>query len=608
MAWTPQSDRETLPPHNLDAELGVLGSILLDNDVWQDVYKILPSPDAFYRESHRLIYQAIVDRMDIDGTVDLITLAAELESRRELDNAGGDDYLATLLDRTPHAVNARFYAQIVRQHALKRFIIEAVDGTLRDAYSDTFTGDEVLETLRERFEEVQMRVDATAVDESDCVREWPKFTDEEWACVTQGVAGDLIKLVEPVTEADPTAILFQFLVAFGNLVGRRPHYWVEQSRHHPAEFLVVMGATGSGRKGTGWKYVRDLFWELDPAWARDRVLTGVASGDSLIEAVRDGVTTLDGNGQVVADVGVRDKRTLILTEEFATVLKVSSREGNILSDVLRNAWDGNRLMNPTKKNPAAATNVHASIIGHITFEELETLLSDTSIFNGFANRFLWVCSKRSKELPYGGGLKPEDFEPIRVRLRHSLEFVRDVWGVLPHTLDDAEHAQLSGVEAPLLPVTHSAEAMPFWKEHYPALNRPTPGKLANFETRAAAHVNRLALIYAVLDRVETIERRHLEAGLILWTYSLRCVAWAFGAMKGEPDLKRLVEAMRRAGADGLSSRDLQRGVFKRKRSAEQVSRLLERLLALGQIEAREVKTSGRPKRLWVLASSRPAEE
>ncbi len=129
---------DRLPPQNLEAERGVLGSILLDNDVLHDVVPLLKVED-FYRDTHQIIYRAIRDLYDLGKAVDAITLADELTRRGEFEKIGGDEALAQILDRVPHAANAKYYAQIVRQKSVSRELIEAANEILRDGYSNTFT-------------------------------------------------------------------------------------------------------------------------------------------------------------------------------------------------------------------------------------------------------------------------------------------------------------------------------------------------------------------------------------------------------------------------------------------------------------------------------------
>jgi hypothetical protein len=103
------------------------------------------------------------------------------------------------------------------------------------------------------------------------------------------------------------------------------------------------------------------------------------------------------------DEGVEDKRLLVVEEEFGSVLKMCQREGNVLSNIVRQAWDGANLQTMTR-NPLRATDPHISIVGHTTRDDLLKYLTETEHANGFGNRFLWCSVKRSRLLPNGGAL------------------------------------------------------------------------------------------------------------------------------------------------------------------------------------------------------------
>ena len=107
---------------------------------------------------------------------------------------------------------------------------------------------------------------------------------------------------------------------------------------------------------------------------------------------------------------------MVVEPEFASPLRVSERDGNTLSPVIRQSWDTGRLRVLTKNSPARSTGAHISIIGHVTKDELLKYLTDTEAGNGFANRFLWVAVRRSKLLPDGGRLHTVDFAPLIRRL------------------------------------------------------------------------------------------------------------------------------------------------------------------------------------------------
>jgi len=104
-----------------------------------------------------------------------------------------------------------------------------------------------------------------------------------------GLAGDLIRVIEPHSEADAVALLVQFLAAFGNCVGRGPHIEIEADSHHTNLFGVLVGRSAKARKGTSWGHIRRLFEAVDPDWASERCQSGLSSGEGLIWAVRDPV-------------------------------------------------------------------------------------------------------------------------------------------------------------------------------------------------------------------------------------------------------------------------------------------------------------------------------
>jgi hypothetical protein len=109
-----------------------------------------------------------------------------------------------------------------------------------------------------------------------------------------GVAGRIVQAIAPHTESDPVALLTQFLVFFGNAVGRGPHFMVEADRHALNLYLVLVGGTSKGRKGTALGHVKRLFERCDPRWVDGCLTSGLSSGEGLIWAVRDGDPQPDG--------------------------------------------------------------------------------------------------------------------------------------------------------------------------------------------------------------------------------------------------------------------------------------------------------------------------
>ncbi|HOJ21035.1 MAG TPA: replicative DNA helicase [Armatimonadota bacterium] len=133
-----------VPPQSLEAEQATLGAMLLERAAIEKACELL-QPEDFYREAHRIIFQAAVDLSDRSEPVDLTTLAAELENRGQLEQAGGRPYLAALLDAVPTAAHVEYYARIVEQKAILRRLITV--------------GTEVVETCFGEVENIEDVVD-----------------------------------------------------------------------------------------------------------------------------------------------------------------------------------------------------------------------------------------------------------------------------------------------------------------------------------------------------------------------------------------------------------------------------------------------------------------
>jgi hypothetical protein len=239
---------------------------------------------------------------------------------------------------------------------------------------------------------------------------WPAVLGE---AAYHGLAGEFVHAIEPHTEADPVALLMQFLCMVGNCVGRESYYPVGSARHCGNLDFLLVGETSRARKGTGLAEVRGHLPAELGKWAKTCISSGLSSGEGLIERVRDRQTKMENNTKTGAqieieiDPGVSDKRLLVIEEEFARPLRVMARAENTLSATLRLAWDGGDLANLTRNSPLYATAPHVSIIGHCTRYELKRELDDVSMANGFGNRVLFYCVKRSKCLPFGGNVDPE---------------------------------------------------------------------------------------------------------------------------------------------------------------------------------------------------------
>ncbi len=102
-----------------------------------------------------------------------------------------------------------------------------------------------------------------------------------------GLAGKIVEAIEPYSEADPVAILVNTLTAFGSVIGSGPHFLVEKSEHHLNLFVVQVGKSAKGRKGTAWSTPKFMFKAVDSEWGEKRIKGGLSSGEGVVYAVRD---------------------------------------------------------------------------------------------------------------------------------------------------------------------------------------------------------------------------------------------------------------------------------------------------------------------------------
>ncbi len=147
---------ERTPPQDIAAEASVLGAMLLSKDAISDVVEKVTEAD-FYRPAHQTIFNAILDHYVHDQPADAVTIAAELTRRCELTKIGGASYLHTLVSGVPTAANADYYADIVRERAILRRLVEAGTRIVQMGFAGTGEVDEVVDRAQHEIYQVTER-------------------------------------------------------------------------------------------------------------------------------------------------------------------------------------------------------------------------------------------------------------------------------------------------------------------------------------------------------------------------------------------------------------------------------------------------------------------
>ena len=408
--------------------------------------------------------------------------------------------------------------------------------------------------------------------------EWPVLDN----AALHGLASEVVRLIEPHTEADPVALLVSFLSEFGAMLNRGPRLILDGSYHPLLFWPVLVGQSSKSRKGTAGRRIETLLSLADEGWTRGECKGTLSTGEGLAYAVRDArheEQPLKEKGRptgesvtVCVDLGIEDKRLFLVQSEFGAVLKIMAREGNSLSGVLRDAWDGLTLAPMTKANRVRATTPHIGIVAHVTKDELLRNLTDTETVNGFGNRFVWFAVRRSKELPFPGNPSESEISAL----------AREIRTVLPV-------ARACGALA------LSASARDLWAESYHDLSADRPGMAGALLGRAEAQVMRLSGLYAALDGQSLIDVVHLTAALALWHHADASTRMIFGDSLGDPVADAILKALRARG--DMTDSEISDS-FRRHKTAAELERAKGVLMQAGLAHCVTTETDGRPRIVW----------
>ena len=139
-----------VPPHDIEAEQAVIGSMLTDSDAVSSSIEVLKEED-FYREDNRIIYSAMLNLYNRAEPIDLITLKSELESMGKFDKVGGYEYLSALPDKVPTTANVIKYIKIVEEKSTLRNLIKTANEIIEMGYDPTEEIEDVMECAEKKI-------------------------------------------------------------------------------------------------------------------------------------------------------------------------------------------------------------------------------------------------------------------------------------------------------------------------------------------------------------------------------------------------------------------------------------------------------------------------
>lgn len=393
----------------------------------------------------------------------------------------------------------------------------------------------------------------------------PKLNDTQRNIIFRGKLSSLYKKITAESEAHELALHLQLLTFLGCAVGKLPTLIVGTTKHHCNLFSVIVGDTSRARKGTSLNYIESIFEQIDPNFLKYKIVRGISSGEGLISCVRDEEkkkelkTNKEGKTfehEVLIHEGVKDKRLLIIDEEFASTLSVLQREGNNLSQIIRSSWDGKTLEIKTKNSPIRGTNPHVSIIGHVTKNELTQSLKSVERTNGFANRFIWAWVSRDRLVPLA---KPFDMHSIKEEIQWLKDALSYGGAVSNFKLSSDGQIQFSEIYKFFNDKEYSSDIEPL-------------------TARAEPIILRMALIYALLDRTTEINKEHIEAANEVWKYSEQSVEYIFSNQKYKSSNEEKILNFIKARGGEVSRSDISRILFNKNKPVSEIDEILTPLL------------------------------
>ena len=381
----------------------------------------------------------------------------------------------------------------------------------------------------------------------------------------RGILGEITAAAEPTTEADPAGIYASLQAGAGVLAGPGPYVQIGNVHHPLLIWSLLMGRTGSGRKGEATTAAELFLYRAKPSTFPGLHVAGLSSGEGLIEQIRD-------DGPRAAD-----PRLLVVETEFTSVMARSRREGNTLAAISRQAWEGRALSVMNRKQLKASAS-HVAVIGHVAPREFRLRLADAEMAGGTYNRYLPLYVERGKLLAVPEPVAEADL----ARLAHKLS-------------DAMDTASEIGC------ITLGHDAVSLWTDDlYPEfadLDDQDDLACSEFTRRAAPYCLRIAGLHAALDGRDQIGKDDLTAASAQVRYSVESARYVLNGVHRDPRKDRLTRALDAAAPAGLTRTEIS-ALFSRKLSAAVLDELLAGLTASGEYEVIRALTGGRPSETY----------
>ncbi|MBE3098249.1 MAG: replicative DNA helicase [Planctomycetes bacterium] len=198
---------DKVPPHSIEAEMSVLGAMLLSEDATGIAVQYVDA-ECFYDRRHRILFETILKSYDAKKPIDYTLLRQSLTDSGHLEEVGGDAYLVTLIDSTPTVANAEYYARVVKEKALLRGLLSAAAEIMRDAQGQSGPVDDILDRCEKRiFDVAEKKIVNQAQDVRTILSQLMQVLDFQGGRAITGVATGLSDLDDRTRGLQPSELI-----------------------------------------------------------------------------------------------------------------------------------------------------------------------------------------------------------------------------------------------------------------------------------------------------------------------------------------------------------------------------------------------------------------
>jgi replicative DNA helicase len=308
-----QMSLDRLPPQNIEAEQSVLGSILLENEALAAAIEEL-TPNAFYKEAHKIIFLAMLDLYERNEPIDLITLTEQLGSKEKLEAVGGATYLSTLANLVPTAANARYHAKIVKEKATLRNLIT----TATDIVSHCYDSDR---DVNELLDEAESKIFSIS----------EKMVRQSYVHI-KNVVKDTIELVDQLF--DKKQLITGLPTGFTDLDQATTGF-------HPGDLVVIGARPGMGKTALCLNIVSHAAVEENIPVAifslemtKEQLVLRMLCSESEVDskAVRSGYHSKEDYRKLVNAAGRLSEAPIYIDDSFNSILDIRAKSRRLKSE------------------------------------------------------------------------------------------------------------------------------------------------------------------------------------------------------------------------------------------------------------------------------------